>query len=190
MANDFVRDIEHTIILKRDAQLVKSTLAGNKDAFSHLMSLYKRKVYSLGLSFFKNETDAEDFVQDVFIKVYSHLESFKGSSLFSTWLIRIAYNTALNAVNRRKEYLPITDENGIVSAGRSPEENEMRQITCRAVREAVDGLPQKYAVCLDMYFSYDIPYQEISEMTGLPVNTIKSHIFRAKKILKKKLEDI
>ncbi|HAH63006.1 MAG TPA: RNA polymerase subunit sigma-24 [Treponema sp.] len=190
MANELLSGIERSVIEKRDSHLVKSTLKGDKNAFAQLMSFHKQRIFALGMSFFKNDADADDFVQDVFIKAYTHLASFKGNSLFSTWLMRIAYNTAINAVNRRKEYLPLSDEEIIVSTDCSPEEHQMRQAAKDAVRDAMKELPEKYAVCLDMYFSYDIPYQEICEITGFPVNTIKSHIFRAKKILRKKLEEI
>lgn len=190
MKKDSDATLLHSAISKRDQFLIKSILNGNKNLFALLMKFYKQKVYSLGMSFFKNEHDTEDFVQDVFIKAYTKLDTFQNKSLFSTWLLRIAYTTALNSVNRRKEYLPITDENNIVAAEETPEEKELRKITQLAIREAVSELPEKYAVCLDMYFSYDIPYAEISEITGFPLNTIKSHIFRAKQILKKKLEDI
>lgn len=190
MKKDSDATLLHTAISTRDQFLIKSILNGNKNLFALLMKFYKQRVYSLGMSFFKNEHDTEDFVQDVFIKAYTKLDTFQNKSLFSTWLLRIAYTTALNSVNRRKEYLPITDENNIVAAEETPEEKELRKITQLAIREAVSELPEKYAVCLDMYFSYDIPYAEISEITGFPLNTIKSHIFRAKQILKKKLEDI
>lgn len=190
MKKDSDATLLHTAISKRDQFLIKSILNGNKNLFALLMKFYKQKVYSLGMSFFKNEHDTEDFVQDVFIKAYTKLDTFQNKSLFSTWLLRIAYTTALNSVNRRKEYLPITDENNIVAVEETPEEKELRKITQLAIREAISELPEKYAVCLDMYFSYDIPYAEISEITGFPLNTIKSHIFRAKQILKKKLEDI
>lgn len=190
MKKDSDATLLHSAISKRDQFLIKSILNGNKNLFALLMKFYKQKVYSLGMSFFKNEHDTEDFVQDVFIKAYTKLDTFQNKSLFSTWLLRIAYTTALNSVNRRKEYLPITDENNIVAAEETPEEKELRKITQLAIREAISELPEKYAVCLDMYFSYDIPYAEISEITGFPLNTIKSHIFRAKQILKKKLEDI
>lgn len=190
MKKDSDATLLHTAISKRDQFLIKSILNGNKNLFALLMKFYKQRVYSLGMSFFKNEHDTEDFVQDVFIKAYTKLDTFQNKSLFSTWLLRIAYTTALNSVNRRKEYLPITDENNIVAAEETPEEKELRKITQLAIREAISELPEKYAVCLDMYFSYDIPYAEISEITGFPLNTIKSHIFRAKQILKKKLEDI
>jgi RNA polymerase sigma-70 factor (ECF subfamily) len=189
MTNELLNGIERSAIEKRDSLLVKATLKGDKNAFAQLMSFHKQRIFALGMSFFKNTADADDFVQDVFIKAYTHLSSFKGNSLFSTWLMRIAYNTAINSVNRRKEYLPLSDEEIIISPDSSPEELQIRKATKEAVRVAMAELPEKYAVCLDMYFSYDIPYQEICKITGFPVNTIKSHIFRAKKILRKKLED-
>lgn len=177
-------------IAKRDSILIKSVLNGNKNSFAVLISLYKKRVHSLGISFFKNETDTEDFVQDVFLKAYTKLATFKGKSLFSTWLMRIAYTTALNATNRRKEYLSLSDDSQVTANGDTPEENEMRRLTRIAVQEALAGLPEKYAECLDMYFFYDISYADISEITAIPLGTVKSHIFRAKQILKKKLEDI
>ena len=191
MKNNLARQDELELIKRRDFSLIKRILAGDDDSFARLMTYYKTKVFIFGKSFFKNETDAEDFVQEVFIKVYTHLHSFKGKSQFSTWLMRIAYTTAINSVNRRKEYLPLSDELIIADQMNiSPEEQQIRKITKLAIKEAINELPEKYAICIDMYFSYDIPYAEISEMTGYPLNTIKSHIFRAKKILKDKLEEL
>ena len=63
----------------------------------------------------------------------------------------------------------------------------MREETARAVREAMAGLPSRQALCIELYFYYDLKYSEISEMTGYPVNTIKSHVFRAKRILRERL---
>ena len=152
-----------------------------------LMSLYKKRVEMLGMSFFKNHSDTEDFVQEVFLKAYTKLDTFRGDSLFSTWLTRIAYNTAYNSLNRRDEYVPLSDDSLLKDPSDTPEEAQIRQVTCESIREAIKELPEQYAVCLDMYFFYDIPHAEISTITGLPVNTIKSHIFRAKKILRDKL---
>lgn len=178
------------IAQKRDAILVKKTLKGDSQAFSQLMRLYRQRIEALGMSFFKNETDTEDFIQDVFIRVYTKLSTFQGTAAFSTWITRIAYNIAINAINRRKEYTSIADETTLPDQGLTPEEKEIRNITIEAVRLAVKELPERYGVCLDMYFFYDMSYQEISDITGFPVNTIKSHIFRAKKILREKLEGV
>lgn len=179
--------LEQLVIRRRDNALIKSSLSGNQKAFSKLITLYRNRVMSLGMSFFKNETDSEDFVQEVFIKAYTNLSRFRGESSFSTWLTTIAYNTAINAKNRRKEYLPISDEESIEDKNLSPEKNHIRKITVLAVREAVKNLSENEAVCIELYFFYDNSHAEISEITGLPINTIKSHIFRAKKILREKL---
>lgn len=181
---------EREIIKKRDLTLIKAVLNGKKDAFAQLMSLYKLRIFTFGKSFFHNDTDSEDFVQDVFIKVYTHLDSFRGNSMFSTWLMKIAWTTAINSVNRKKTALPIEDETILPDTdSTSPEEIQIKKLTRKAITEAISDLPEKYRICVEMYFYYDIPYQEISEITNFPLNTIKSHIFRAKKLLKDKLED-
>jgi len=187
MKSDGWRNSEHLISEKRDSLLVQQAVSGDSRAFARLMELYKKRITVLGMSFFKNTTDTDDFVQEVFIKVYKSLGKFKGESAFSTWLTRIAYNTAVNAVNRRKEYAPIADEEIIEDSNFTPEEKEIRRLTIEAVHEAIAELPEKYAICLELYFFYDIPYEEISVITAYPVNTIKSHIFRAKSILRAKL---
>ena len=188
MQHDAIRSIEHIIAQRRDAALVKSALAGDSASFAKLVSLYKKRVTALGMSFFKNAADTDDFLQEVLLKVYQNLRCFRGEAAFSTWITRIAYNTAVNAVTRRKEALPIADEYLISDPDYTPEEQEIRAITAQTITEAVRALPPKYGICLELYFYYDIPYEEISVITGNPVNTIKSHIFRAKKMLREKLE--
>lgn len=180
-------DKEREAAYKRDAKLVREVLSGDSSAFAELMSLYKKRVESLGMSFFKNSADAEDFAQDVFLKAYTKLDSFRGESLFSTWLTRMAYNTAINAVNRRAEYVSIADETLLPDNGLTPEERELKQLTMETVRECLKELPDKYKIVLDLYFFYDNSYAEISEITSLAENTVKSHIFRAKKLLRDKI---
>ncbi len=152
-----------------------------------LMSLYKKRVEMLGMSFFKNHSDTEDFVQEVFLRAYTKLSTYKGNSLFSTWITRVAYNIAINSVNRRKDYVALTEENSPPDSDLTPEEKQIQKATFEAVHAAIEELPERFAICLDLYFFYDIPYQEISEITEIPVNTIKSHIFRAKQLLRDKL---
>lgn len=188
MQHDAIRSIEHIIAQRRDAALVKSAIAGDNASFAKLVSLYKKRVTALGMSFFRNAADTDDFLQEVFLKVYQSLHCFRGEAAFSTWIMRIAYNTAVNAITRRKEALPIADECLISDPDYTPEEQEIRAITAQTITEAVRALPPKYGICLELYFYYDIPYEEISVITGNPVNTIKSHIFRAKKMLREKLE--
>ena len=180
-------DKEREAAYKRDSKLVREVLSGNTSAFAELMSLYKKRVEALGMSFFKNPADTEDFAQDVFLKAYTKLDTFRGESLFSTWLTRMAYNTAINAVNRRDEYVSIADETLLPDNGLTPEEKELRELTRETVRESLKELPEKYKIVLDLYFFYDNSYSEISEITSLAENTVKSHIFRAKKLLREKI---
>lgn len=178
---------EHEAAYKRDFLLVKQILLGDTEAFAELMSLYKNRVEALGMGFFKNPADTEDFVQDVFLKAFMKLSQFRGESLFSTWLTRMAYNLAVNSVKRRAEYVSIADDDILPDNALTPEEAKLRELTKEAVHEAIKELDEKYRVCLDLYFFYDNSYAEISEITALPENTVKSHIFRAKKILREKL---
>jgi RNA polymerase sigma-70 factor (ECF subfamily) len=173
----------------RERFILEQILAGRKDMFSLLVKEYERPLYSMGISFFKNRDDATDFMQDVFLKVYRSLERFEGRSRFSTWLYRIAYNTALNGVGRRKDYRSLAEDEDVMVDGDTPERKAVRGAAREAVREAVRELPGKYRVCVDLFFFYDRSFKEIEAITGFPVNTIKSHVFRAKKLLREKLHD-
>jgi RNA polymerase sigma-70 factor (ECF subfamily) len=175
-----------------DLLIVSQIVSGQKDLFRLLIRRYERNIYGMGISFFRNKEDASDFTQEVFLKVYRSLSRFEGRSRFSTWLYKIAYNTAVNGVNRKKEYQSLAEEGAaeLVSNIETPERILLRQAAGRAVMEALEGLPERYRICVDMFFFYDRSYQEIEAITGFPVNTIKSHVFRAKKLLRKKLEGI
>jgi len=172
----------------QDRLLCKAVLAGNTEAFSLIAAKYQKRVYSLGMSFFKNHDDSEDFVQDIMLKTFSALPKFRGESSFSTWLMRIAYNSAINSVKRKREFVSAFDDFEIKTNDLTPEERQIQNCVKNAIRRAVSGLPEKYRICIDLYFFYDMPYADIESVTGIPVNTIKSHIFRSKKILKTELE--
>ena len=175
-----------------DQLIVDQIVAGQKDLFRLLVRQYERAVYGMGLSFFRNQEDASDFTQEVFLKAYRSLPGFEGRSRFSTWLYKIAYNTAINEVNRRKEYhsLAEDDVNRIVSNEETPENTAIRNAAKISVQEAIKDLPERFRICIDLFFFYDCSYQEIEVITGIPVNTIKSHVFRAKILLKEKLDNL
>lgn len=169
-----------------DEVLVAQVLDGETDAFAELVRRHQRRVLRIGLGFFKNEEDAADFAQDVLLKAYTGLAGFRGASKFSTWLTRIAYNAAINGTKRKPRYDPLeTDPEDVREL--APEDRQIRDETVAALRKAMGELPPKYAVCLDMYFYLGMKYGDISEATGFPVNTIKSHVFRAKRELRKAL---
>jgi RNA polymerase sigma-70 factor (ECF subfamily) len=174
-----------------DHLIVSQIVSGQKDLFRLLVQRYERAVYGMGISFFRNNEDASDFTQDVFLKAYRSLSRFEGRSRFSTWLYKIAYNAAINGVNRGKEYLSLAEDEAdrFAANGDTPERALLRNAAKEAVREALKELPERFRICIDLFFFYDRSYQEIEAITGIPVNTIKSHVFRAKKLLREKLEE-
>jgi RNA polymerase sigma-70 factor (ECF subfamily) len=169
--------------------IVDQIVAGRKELFRILAQRYEKAVYGMGLSFFRNVEDAADFVQEVFLKSFRSLAGFQGRSRFSTWLYRIAYNTAVNSLRRQKDYdsLPARGPGMEAADGETPERLSIRAVIAEAVREAMRDLGEDRRICVDLFFFYDQTYQEIETITGFPVNTIKSHVFRAKKLLREKL---
>ena len=174
-------------LLGEESLLVEQILLGEKELFRLLVQQYQQKVHAMGMGFFHNKEDAADFTQDVFIRCYKSLASFRGHSRFSTWLYRIAYNTAINGINRRKEYHSLAED---PLSEESPEQQALRFAAKEAVNSAVADLPEKYRICVDLYFFYNCSVKEIMVITGFPENTVKSHVFRAKKLLREKLSDI
>jgi len=175
-----------------DQLIVNQIITGQKDLFRLLVRQHEKAVFGMGLSFFRNADDASDFSQEVFLKAYRSLSHFEGRSRFSTWLYKIAYNTALNEVNRRKEYHSLAEEDAdkLTNNADTPERAVLRNAAQEAVRAAIKELPERFRICVDLFFFYDRSYQEIEVITGIPVNTIKSHVFRAKIILREKLEQL
>lgn len=172
-----------------DQIIVNQIITGQKNLFRLLVRRHEKAVYGMGLSFFKNREDACDFAQEVFLKAYRSLKYFEGRSRFSTWLYRIAYNAAVNDVARRKEYRSLAEEdiNKLVNLGDTPERSLLRNAAKEAVLESLEELPARFRVCVDLFFFYDRSYQEIEAITGITVNTAKSHVFRAKALLREKL---
>lgn len=168
-----------------DEEIVHRILKGERDLFAEIVRRYQRKIYNIGLMFFRNSDDAGDFAQEVFVRAYEALNSFKGKSKFSFWFTKIAYNHGINMAKSG-----VRPESLIEHAceGDSPHESFVIGEVRDALKRAVESLPENFRVCVDLYFFYGLSYAEISEITGYPVNTIKSNMFRAKQVLRNKLK--
>lgn len=173
---------------QKDERILKKVLKGNKQAFGELVLKYQNRVFSLGVSFLKNEEDALDFCQDVMLKAYEALPTFRMKSSFYTWLMSIAYNMAINSKRKKTRFTLSIEDYDFASPQLTPEERFIRQALRSSIEEAVNDLPEKYKVCIELYFFYDVSYQDIETITTLPQGTIKSYVFRAKKLLRAELE--
>lgn len=171
-----------------DESIVRRVLAGENEAFATIVLRYRRQILALGRRFFRHAEDAEDFTQEVFVRAFRNLASFRGTGRFFSWLMRIAYTLGARTLRRRPRHdslgeLPLAaDEPG-------PQHRLLLAESRTAVRDAVRQLPARYADCVELYFFFDLSYQEVSDVTGIPLNTVRSHLRRAKLLLAERLTE-
>ena len=170
---------------KPDEQIIKGVIKGDVEGFRLVVNRYQKKIFSIGMRFFNNEEDSHDFVQEVFIRAYQNIKSFKGLAPFRYWLTRIAYNYGINRLKMRKEERNYSEES--ILTHETPERGYLREEIKDILLEAINQLPEEYRICLDFYFFWGLTYGQINEITGFPVNTIKSYVFRAKQVLRDSL---
>lgn len=167
--------------LVSDEEIVCRVLNGEVELFAEIVRRYQQKIFNIGFMFFRNSDDARDFAQEVFVRAYEALSSFKGKSKFCFWFTRVAYNHGINTSKSGTRPESLIEH---AWEGEAPDESFVRSEVRDALRKAVSALPENFRVCVDLYFFYGLSYGEISEITGYPVNTIKSNMFRAKQVLR------
>ncbi len=164
---------------------VESAQKGDQAAFSRLVERFQRDVYGKAFSIVKNHLDADDVVQETFLRVYRALPGFRFESSFRTWLITITTRQALNLLARNRtghESLDASEE-GLDHAALRVEDNQMTllldQESRRLLREALPRLPNRQRQALTLKLQNDWKYEEIAREMGTSVGSIKAHIFHA-----------
>ncbi|HEX4964979.1 MAG TPA: sigma-70 family RNA polymerase sigma factor [Thermoanaerobaculia bacterium] len=180
-------------LVKTDAELVASTLRGSQDAFRQLVLRFERPVYTLLQRMVQDPAAAEDLAQDVFVKAYRRLDSFDPQWKFSSWLFKIAHNTAIDHLRHgAPETVPLeTDEEGrgglatVLADGgtEDPQAAAQRRDLARSLERAISRLRPEYRLAVVMFYAQGASYQEICEATGLPLGTVKTNLHRARKEL-------
>ena len=171
-----------------DEQAVRKVQKGRSEYFSLIVERYSSRIFSIGMRFFYNSEDSADFTQEVFLKAFDKIEAYREIAPFRFWLVKLAYNLAINMKKGRGEEHLQVEINEPVYSGESPEEVHVKNELKDLLLQEINRLPERYRICLDLYFFFGLKYSEISEITGYPVNTIKSDVFRAKNILRDKLK--
>ena len=176
------------------AEWVGAAQAGDQVAFTKLVELFQRDVYGRAYSILRNHQDADDVVQDTFLRVYRALPGFRGESTFRTWLITIATRQALNFLDRnRLNHLSIDDETiAATNSALRIEDNQMTllmdQESRRLMRKAFPKLPKRQKEALRLRIQCDMKYDEIAQRMGTSVGSIKAQIFHAIKNLTRRVK--
>jgi RNA polymerase sigma-70 factor (ECF subfamily) len=183
---------------QNDADLVKQTLCGNTSAYNGLVQRYQRQVYNLAYRMLGNAEDAGDLVQDTFLRAYGALTSFRQDASFLTWLYKIASNLCIDQLRSRKAKstlsLEVELEEGREPAAdlrsTGPEEAAVRGSVQDVVQRAILNLPEKYRAVVVMRHLNDMSVDEIARVLELPTGTVKTHLFRAREMLRGRLRPV
>jgi len=169
-----------------DGELVAMTLGGHSEAFAVLVERYDRAVYHLAYRTLRDVEEARDASQEAFFKAYRSLRTFKPGAKFSTWIFAITYHACCDRLNRRKRYSN-EEMPERADSGPGPESQAIALDQARRLHDAIDALPEKYRAVITLYHLQGKQYEEIATVLGLPMGTVKTHLFRAKEHLRKLL---
>ncbi len=185
---------------EQDDQLIANALQGDQKAYEALLARHNKAIFHVVMKIVRNREEAQDLVQETFMKAFNALASYRSEYRFSTWLYKIAANCAIDFIRKKRiEALsldkPIETKDGRVEfevpdSSWNPEQDLVRKQKLKSIDEAIDSLPDKYREVIIYRHKDDKPYEEIADILKVPVGTVKARIFRARELLKKKLKPI
>jgi RNA polymerase sigma factor (sigma-70 family) len=176
-----------------DTYYISKVLNGDKAAFSYLVNRYSEMVYSISYKFLKNEVNAEDMAQEVFISAYQSLAEFRGSSKFSTWLYRITYNKAVSKLRKSTREFSVSDEKNLENWGGSEfqisgavDDEEKVRVLEKVIRQ----LPDDEQLLIMLHYYEEQSIDEISVIMRISVSNVKVKLFRIRKKMKEMIKKI
>jgi RNA polymerase sigma-70 factor, ECF subfamily len=181
-----------------ESTLVARAQAGDQDAFAELVKAYERKIYRLAKNITQNDEDAEDVLQEAFLKAYEHLPGFQGNSRFYTWIVRIAVNEALMKLRKRKgdRFISLDEP---ISTGEeevkreiavwedNPEEHFSQEELQKILDDAVESLKPDFRTVFILRDIEELSTEETAGSLGISVPAVKSRLLRARLALREKL---
>jgi RNA polymerase sigma-70 factor, ECF subfamily len=179
-----------------DLLLVTASKNGDQEAFAQLVQRYQRLVFNLVYRMLQQYEEATEITQETFLAAWQGLPSFRGDARFPTWLYRIAYNCSLKQLEQRKRdrALQVALEAEKTLENINDEQRENAELDARdrqiLVQEHLSYLPAKYRIVLILRHLQDMTYEEMAEILTMPIGTIKTHLFRARNLLKERLQSL
>ena len=185
-------------VMTNEYSLIDKILAGDQHLYAELVNRYKSYAFTIALKILENRPEAEEAAQDAFIKAYDHLRSFNRKSKFSTWLYRIAFNTAISYKRKRKArpddpfgratFQSI--ENVIVAFEHEGEGMLERSDKKKFINQAMSKLNEADRLALNLYYLQEFSLEEIAEITSMQANTVKVRVHRARLRLAEELKTL
>ena len=181
-----------TVANQTDAELVEACLAGRREAFDVIVERHQRHIYQLCYRFTGNHEDASDLSQDVFVRAYRGLKTFRAQASLGTWLYRIAVNVCLNKVSAKPRSEPLdpllaANDERVASMEETAADALLRGERAALVRAAIARLPKKQRATLVLRVYHDLPHEQIAGILGSSVGAVKANFFHALNNLKKLL---
>jgi RNA polymerase sigma-70 factor, ECF subfamily len=177
-----------------DILLVAASKNGDQEAFAQLVQRYQRLVFNLVYRMLQQYEEATEITQETFLAAWQGLPSFRGDARFPTWLYRIAYNCSLKQLELRKRdrALQVALEENKTLENANDEQRENAELDAHErqilIQEHLSHLPAKYRIVLILRHLQDMTYEEMAEILTMPIGTIKTHLFRARNLLKERLQ--
>jgi len=176
-----------------DAELVVVALAGNTQAFDVLVNRYRRAMLTVAQQIVRNATDAEDVVQDAFLRAFEALPQLTDLNRFGAWLHSITRNRALRYYKNASRYQPQEDMEPYLNtvsdtSAADPAQIVESELTQQGIRDAIQSLPADYQEVIELYYWAEMPQQRMAEFLSLPLTTVKWRLRKAKELLKTTLE--
>lgn len=175
-----------------DEQIIDLCVGGGETRrFADLVHRYEDRVYGLALRVTGRAEDAEDLAQEVFLSAYRGLAGFKGDAKFSTWLYRIAWNRATDWLRRNRKpgrrTAALEDAEEIADGRAGPDDELLGSEGRRCVAAAVAGLEERYRAVIELLYFQELPYEQIAAVLEVPVRTVETRLYRARRLLRQRL---
>ncbi|MDX9857393.1 MAG: sigma-70 family RNA polymerase sigma factor [candidate division Zixibacteria bacterium] len=180
MAKETEKDIDYG--------LMRAIQKGDLVAFNQMVDRYKDRLMNVIGRMLSSQEEAEDIVQETFVRVYQHRQSFNFQHCFSTWIYTIALNLARNELRKRRKFkfFDITEMQG--NEREFAIDPKLPSRLPQALNEAIGGLPEKYRVAFLLRDVQEMPYEEVAKVLSVPLGTVKSRVNRARLMLREKLQ--
>ena len=170
-----------------ETEIVERFAKGDDKAFETIYEFYKSSVYVFSLSLLKNQADAEEIVQDTFMKVYQKIHTLKELKTFHAWLFTITYNTAMKLYHKKKKQFTPDDENymeTLVATKGDPKEKYVNKEVIDVIKEELSKLPNKFLIVAELRFFDDLTTKEIAGILNIPEGTVKNRLNRIRNSIK------